>query len=90
MSWRRWIAERFRTPTLGELGERAAARHLRRKRYKIVARRHASRYGEFDLIAVEGQTIVFVEVKTRRSESKALDPACRIAISFASLSTQGR
>ncbi len=68
MSIRSWFAERFRAPTLGELGERAAARHLRRKRYKIVARRHASRYGEFDLIAVDGKTVVFVEVKTRRGE----------------------
>jgi putative endonuclease len=69
MRWPRWLAERIRTPTFGERGEHAAARHLRRKRYKIVARRHASRYGEFDLIAVDGKTVVFVEVKTRRGET---------------------
>jgi putative endonuclease len=42
---------------------------LRRKRYRIVARRHASQYGEFDLIAVDRATVVFVEVKTRRAET---------------------
>ena len=55
--------------SLGELGERRAARHLRRRGMKIVTRRHRSRYGEFDIIGVEGRTVVFVEVKTRRSEA---------------------
>jgi putative endonuclease len=65
-----WIADRWRPPTLGEQGERAASRHLRRRGYKIVARRHRSRYGEFDLIAVDGREIVFVEVKTRRTDGE--------------------
>lgn len=68
MSWRTRIQESFRPATLGERGERAAARFLRRKRYHIVARRHRLRFGEFDLIAVDGKTIVFVEVKTRRAD----------------------
>jgi putative endonuclease len=54
--------------SLGERGERAAASHLRRLGYKIVAfrqQRHA--IGEADIIAVDGRTVVFVEVKTRRS-----------------------
>jgi putative endonuclease len=67
---KRWLSERLRRPTLGELGERHAARFLRRKcRYRIVATRRRLRYGEFDVIAVDGRTIVFVEVKTRRSET---------------------
>ncbi|HYP06656.1 MAG TPA: YraN family protein [Bryobacteraceae bacterium] len=66
-----WLAARFPRPTLGERGERAAARHLRRLGYTIIARRHRSRYGEFDVIAVDGRTVVFVEVKTRRSEAVA-------------------
>jgi putative endonuclease len=69
VSFRSWIAERFRPPTFGELGERRAARFLRRRRYKIVASRHRMRYGEFDLIAVDRGTIVFVEVKTRRADA---------------------
>lgn len=68
MSLRTWLAERLRPPTLGEQGERAAACSLRRRGYKIVARRRRLRYGEFDLVAVDGRTVVFVEVKTRRSE----------------------
>jgi putative endonuclease len=62
-SWRRWLAPR----SLGYRGEIVADRFLRRKGYKIVARGRRSPWGELDLVAVDGQTIVFVEVKTRRS-----------------------
>jgi putative endonuclease len=68
MSLRAWFAEQLRAPTLGERGERRAARHLRRQGYKIVATRRRLRYGEIDLVAVDGQTVVFVEVKTRRTD----------------------
>lgn len=51
----------------GNRGERAAARFLRRKGYRIVSRQWLGRWGEFDLIALDGQTIVFVEVKSRHS-----------------------
>ena len=64
-----WLAERFRPPTLGERGERHAAKFLRRQGYKIVATRRRLRYGEIDVVAVDGKTVVFVEVKTRRSET---------------------
>src|SRR5690242_1946895 len=50
----------------GELGEREAARFLRGKGYRILARQVRNRFGELDLIALDGETIVFVEVKTRR------------------------
>ncbi|MBI3836394.1 MAG: YraN family protein [Planctomycetia bacterium] len=60
IAWRRYRS-------LGASGERAAERYLRRRRYKIVARRERGRLGELDLVAVDGRTIVFVEVKTRRS-----------------------
>lgn len=62
-SWRRLFPPR----TLGQRGERAAARYLRRKRYRILARGHRFRLGELDLVALDGRTIVFVEVKTRES-----------------------
>ena len=42
------------------------ARELCRRGYAILARRHRTRYGEIDIIAREGETIVFVEVKARR------------------------
>ena len=63
-AWLRWL----RPPQLplGQRGERYAARVLRSKGYKIVAGGSRTRYGEVDLVAVDGETIVFVEVKTRR------------------------
>ncbi|MGE5191612.1 MAG: YraN family protein [Deltaproteobacteria bacterium] len=54
---------------LGDKGERLAARYLRRLGYKILARRYRTAMGEIDLIAREGACIVFVEVKTRRSDA---------------------
>lgn len=54
--------------SLGSRGERAAARFLRGKGYRILERGCRSRVGEIDLVALEGRTIVLVEVKTRRSD----------------------
>ena len=51
----------------GNRGERAAARFLRKNGFQILSRQWLTRWGEFDLIAREQETIVFVEVKTRRS-----------------------
>ncbi|MGQ0633007.1 MAG: YraN family protein [Planctomycetaceae bacterium] len=52
---------------LGDAGERAAARHLRQSGFRILARRYRTPLGEIDLVARDGDCIVFVEVKTRRS-----------------------
>jgi putative endonuclease len=68
MSLKSWLADRFRPLSLGEQGERQAARFLRRLGYRVVAARKRLRYGEIDIVAVDGQTVVFVEVKTRRTE----------------------
>lgn len=56
---------------LGIDGERAAYFFLRRQGFTVVARRwrHALLKGEVDLIAWEGETLVFVEVKTRNSQT---------------------
>jgi putative endonuclease len=62
-----WWRRTRRPKSLGFLGERAAEKYLKRKGYKIVARGERSRGGELDLVAVDGRTVVFVEVKTRRS-----------------------
>ena len=64
--WQGWRRPR----TLGEQGEAAAARFLKRKGYVIVARGDRGRLGEIDIVAVEKRTLVFVEVKTRRSHDK--------------------
>ena len=65
---RGWLAR-----LLGDKGERAAARYLRKQGFRILQRQHTSRWGELDLIALDGDCVVFVEVKTRRSTS-AGDP----------------
>lgn len=64
--WQRWFPAR----TLGQRGEDAAARYLKRHGFRILARGHRHRLGEVDLVAVERRsgTVVFVEVKTRRSD----------------------
>jgi putative endonuclease len=54
---------------LGRRGEMAAARYLKRQGYRIVARGDRSSLGELDLVAVDDRTVVFVEVKTWRSQS---------------------
>jgi putative endonuclease len=56
-----------RRQSLDRRGERAAERFVRRLGYKIVARRERGPLGEIDLVAVDGRTIVFIEVKTRTS-----------------------
>jgi len=79
MGLRAWLRERFPEKSLGQRGEDAAARFLKRNGMRILARGHDSRLGELDIIAVDGRTIVFVEVKTRSSTdaghpAEAIDP----------------
>ena len=50
---------------LGKLGEDLACEELSRRGYEILARRYRTRYGEIDIVARDGHTIVIVEVKTR-------------------------
>ncbi len=54
--------------SLGAAGERLARRHLEREGYRFVTANWRSRRGELDLIMQEGDTLVFVEVKTRHGE----------------------
>ncbi len=66
-----------RTPTkpwyrrwFGDRSERAVARYLRSLGYRIVARNFTCKLGELDLIALDGETIVFAEVRsTERDET---------------------
>jgi putative endonuclease len=98
--WAEWFGRLFGSAAggdwlagwLGDEGERLAASYLRRQGYKILARRHRTPLGEIDLIARDGTCIVFVEVKTRRTESagsphEAVDRAkqaqlTRLALAF--------
>ena len=50
---------------LGRCGERVAARHLRRRGLRIVGRNVQVGRSEVDLVALDGETIVLVEVKSR-------------------------
>ena len=55
--------------SLGRSGEDAAADLLRKERFRIIKRNFRMRFGEIDVIAEEGDTLCFIEVKTRRSRS---------------------
>lgn len=52
--------------TLGRRGEDLAVEHLRRRGFAVLERNARTRHGEIDLIAFDGTTLVFAEVKTRR------------------------
>jgi putative endonuclease len=52
---------------LGRAGESAAAAHLEALGYDVIARNHRTRFGELDLVAFDGETMVFCEVKARRA-----------------------
>jgi putative endonuclease len=71
MAWT-WLRKLAVNPTaemtLGERGEKFAARYLRRQGYKILVLRFKGRSGEIDIVCRHADTLVFVEVKTRKSE----------------------
>jgi len=54
---------------LGKSGEDLACAELERRGYAIIARRYRQRRGELDIIARDGATLVFVEVKTRNGRA---------------------
>ncbi len=57
---------------LGRRGEKIAIGYLRKKKYRIVSRGFRLYRGEIDVIAYDGRTLVFVEVKTRSEGSLGL------------------
>ncbi|HEY2398262.1 MAG TPA: YraN family protein [Solirubrobacteraceae bacterium] len=61
---------------LGARGERLAAEHLGRLGFRLLARNVRTRHGEIDLIAFDGHTLVFAEVKTRRVRRPAAAARC--------------
>src|SRR5277367_2707520 len=56
---------------LGDRGENLAARYLRNRGYNIIIRNFRCELGEIDIIARDGKTLVFVEVKTRAYDDPA-------------------
>lgn len=56
----------------GAWGELVAAKYLKKKHYKIIATNYRCKFGEIDIIAANKQFLVFVEVKTRKSDKFAM------------------
>ncbi len=76
--WNRW---------LGDRGERQAARFLKQRGIRVLTRGYATRQGEVDLICREGQTVVFVEVKSRKQgvPAEAVTPEKQRRLTLAAL-----
>jgi putative endonuclease len=55
--------------TLGKLGEELACAALEARGYLVLERRYRTRAGEIDVVARNGETLVFVEVKARQDRS---------------------
>jgi putative endonuclease len=60
---------KLETRAFGLECETLAARFLSDRGYRIVERNYRTRRGEIDLIAYDGHTLVFIEVKARRSDA---------------------
>ncbi len=58
------------TKLLGDRGERASVKFLRKAGYRILEQQCRNKFGEIDIVALDGDCIVFVEVKTRRTTAK--------------------
>ncbi len=59
---------------LGRLGEQLAGEHLTRLGFRILDRNYRTRWGELDIVAYDGRTLAFCEVKTRRLGAGAGTP----------------
>lgn len=57
------------TKEIGDFGETEACRYLESRKITVLKRNYRDRGGEIDIIARDGETIVFVEVKTRSSKA---------------------
>jgi putative endonuclease len=70
-----WFQSLFKSQppinAMGDRGENLAAKHLRNLGYKIIVRNFRCELGELDIIARDGRTLVFVEVKTRAYDDPA-------------------
>jgi putative endonuclease len=69
-----WLQSMVKRPqvrdTLGDRGENVAARYLRNLGMRIITRNFRCPLGEIDIVARDGNTLVFVEVKTRADEEE--------------------
>lgn len=58
----------------GIRGELLAAEHLQRRGFSILQRNYRTRFGELDIVACDGRTLVFCEVKTRAGDHGGAHP----------------
>ena len=64
---------------LGQMGEKLACIELTRMGYKIVTQNYRCKIGEIDVIAEDGETLVFIEIKTRnKAETSVVKEAVNI------------
>ena len=54
---------------IGKRGESIAAEFLRQNGFQLLEQNFTSRYGEIDLVAIKSDCVVFVEVKTRTTQT---------------------
>lgn len=57
---------------VGKWGEEIAADHLTQRGCEVIARNARTPYGEIDIVAKQGEIVIFVEVKTRTSDKMGL------------------
>lgn len=56
----------------GKFGEMYAAKHLEKNGYKIIRRNYKTKLAEIDIVAMDGEVLCFVEVKTRKNKEFGL------------------
>lgn len=56
---------------IGDFGEEITSKYLEKNGYRILGRNYSKPFGEIDIIAIKGDMISFVEVKTRKSDDFA-------------------
>jgi putative endonuclease len=75
---------------IGQRGEELAADHLVRRGFSILERNFRTRWGELDIVAFDGHTLVFCEVKTRRCAGVQGRGGQTAAVAFESLHPRKR